>query len=79
MTKVRKNKKYMLLFLEDKLGQMKRGKIEAVNDILMSVGDIDHSRHPNPIHAIMQVRSGRAVYSFLQPQNFKVKPNRITA
>ena len=47
--------KNMLLTLQDKLGLMKRGKIEAVNDILMSVCDIDHTRHRNPINALVQV------------------------
>jgi len=69
--------KNMLLTLQDKLGLMKRGKIEAVNDILMSVCDIDHTRYRNPINALVQVLSGIAAYSFLEPQDTKFKPNRI--
>jgi len=79
VTKLRKNMKNMLLTLQNKLGLMKRGKIEAVNDILMSVCDIDHTRHRNPINALVQVLSGLAAYTFLEPQNSKVKPNRILA
>ena len=58
---------------------MKRGKIEAVNDILMSVCDIDHTRYRNPINALVQVLSGLAPYSCLEPQNTKFKPNRTLA
>ncbi|WP_415837323.1 transposase, partial [Pontibacter korlensis] len=35
VTKVRRNMKNMLLTLQDKLNLLKRGSIEAVNDILM--------------------------------------------
>jgi len=79
VTKVRKNMKNMLLLFQDKLGLMKRAKIEAVNDILMSVCDIDHTRHRNPINALVQVLSGLVAYSFLDPQITKFKPARISA
>jgi hypothetical protein len=79
VAKVRKNMKNMLLLFQDKLGLLKRGKIEAVNDILMSVCDIDHTRHRNPINALVQVLAGLAAYSFLEPQNTKFKPLRILA
>jgi len=68
VTKVSKNMKNMLLLFQDKLGLMKRGKIEVVNDILMSVCDIDHTRYRNPINALVQVLSGLAPYSCLEPQ-----------
>jgi len=42
----------------------------------MSVCDIDHTRHRNPINALVQVLSGLAAYSCLAPQNSKLKPNR---
>lgn len=79
VTKLRKNMKNMLLTMQDKLGLIKRGKIEAVNDILMSVCDIDHTRHRNPINAIVQILSGLAAYTFLDPQTSKFKPARILA
>jgi hypothetical protein len=47
VAKARKNMKKMLLSLCDKINLRKRGRIEAVNDILMSVCDIDHTRHWN--------------------------------
>lgn len=74
VTKLRKN---MLLTFQDKLGLLKRGKIEAVNDVLMSVCDIDHTRHRNPINAFVQVLSGLVAYCFLEPQNTKFKPDRL--
>jgi len=45
----------------------------------MSVCDIDHTRHRNPINALVQVLSGLAAYSFLEPQNTKFKSARISA
>ena len=69
----------MLLTPQHKLGLSKREKIEVVNYILMSVCDIDYTRHRNLIHAIVQVRSGRVVYLFFPGAAFKVKPNRNTA
>ncbi|PRY03363.1 hypothetical protein CLV24_14218 [Pontibacter ummariensis] len=42
---------------------MKRGGIEAVNDILMSVCDIDNSRHRNPINALVQILLGLTAYT----------------
>ena len=52
ITKVRKNMKDMLLTLQDKLNLLKRGSVEAVNDMLMSICDINHSRHRNPPNAL---------------------------
>ncbi|PRY10583.1 DDE family transposase [Pontibacter ummariensis] len=64
--KVRKN---MLLTLQDKLNLMKRGGIEAVNDILMTVCDIDQTRHRNPLNALVHILSGLTAYTFLDNQN----------
>jgi hypothetical protein len=61
ITKVSRNMKNMLLSLQDKLNFLKRGSIEAVNDILMSVCDIDHSRHRNPLNALVHIFAGLAV------------------
>jgi hypothetical protein len=79
VTKLRKNMKNMLLSLSDKINLMKRGRIEAVNDILMSVCDIDHSRHRNPVNALVQMLSGLTAYSFLNPINNKYNPARVNA
>jgi len=72
VTKVSKNMKNKLLLFQDKLGLMKRGKIEAVNDILMSVCDIDRTHHRNPINALVQVLARLAAYTFLYPLNSKL-------
>ena len=77
VTKVRKNMKNMLMTFKDRINLMKRGTIEAVNDILMSVCDVDHTRHRNPINALVQIFSGLAAYTFLDPQNTRFKPARI--
>jgi hypothetical protein len=79
VAKVRKNMKNMLLSLSDKINLRKRGAIEAVNDILMSVCDIDHSRHRNPVNAMVQIFSGLTAYTFLEPPKTKFKPARLAA
>ena len=78
VAKVRRNMKNMLLSLSDKLNLLKRGSIEAVNDILMTVCDIDHTRHRNPLNALAQIFSGLTAYTFLE-QNSRFKTARINA
>lgn len=79
VAKLRRNMKNMLLTLQDKLGLLKRGSIEAVNDILMSVCDIDHTRHRNPLNAFAQIFSGLTAYTFLGQHNSRFKPARMNA
>ena len=79
ITKVRKNMKNMLLTMQDKLNLLKRGSIEAVNDILMSVCDIDHSRHRNPLNALVHIFSGVAAYTFLDHKQSKFNHVRLAA
>nr|WP_230679900.1 IS982 family transposase [Pontibacter sp. 172403-2] len=79
VSKIRKNMKNILLSLHDKLNLMKRGTIEAVNDILMSVCDINHTRHRNPLNALVHILSGLTAYTFLESNNSKFKPARINA
>ncbi len=79
ITKARKNMKNRLITLEDNLNLLKRGSIEAVNDILMSVCDIDHSRHRNPLNALVQIFSGLAAYTFLDHEQTKFNPARLAA
>ena len=79
VTRVRKNMKNMLLTLSDKINLMKRGGIEAVNDILMTVCDIDHSRHRNPLNALVHILSGLTAYTFLDHQNTRFNPARCLA
>jgi hypothetical protein len=77
VAKVRKNMKNMLLSLSDKMNLRKRGTIEAVNDILMSVCDIDHTRHRNPSNALVHIFSGLTAYTFLEHLKTNFNPARI--
>ena len=47
---------------KDKLLLKKRPIIEAVDDILMSVCDIEHTRHRSPINAICHVWASIVAY-----------------
>lgn len=66
MTKVRSNMKNQLLELDDKLRLRKRALIEPVNDILMSVQDVDHTRHRSPLNALVHILSGLVAYHFYE-------------
>jgi hypothetical protein len=79
IAKVRKNMKNTLLSLSDKVNLRKRGTIEAVNDILMSVCDIDHTRHRNPSNAMVHIISGLTAYTFLEHHKTKFNPPRLVA
>jgi hypothetical protein len=75
VTKVRHNMKNQLIELDDKLRLKKRALIESVNDILMSVQDIDHTRHRSPINALVHTLAGLVGYHFydIKPRVY-VKP-----
>lgn len=45
--------KNVLMHLSDKLWLRKRAIIESINDLLMTVMDIDDSRHRSPWNAII--------------------------
>jgi hypothetical protein len=79
LTKLRKNMRQALISFQDKINLMKRGTIEAVNDILMSVCDVDHTRHRNPINALVHIMAGLTAYTFLDHQNNKFKAFRINS
>lgn len=64
VTKLRKNMKNQLIGLSDKLRLRQRALIESVNDILMSVLDIDHTRHRSPINALVHTMGGLIAYYF---------------
>ncbi len=65
VTTIRKNMKNKLMPMYEKLCRMKRGVIESVNDILMTICDIDHTRHRSPINAIAHAYAGVAAYTYL--------------
>lgn len=64
VTKVRSNMKNKLLELDDKPRLKKRALIESVNDILMSVQDVDHTRHGSPLNALVHTMAGLVAYHF---------------
>jgi hypothetical protein len=64
ITRIRTKMKNQLMPLDHKLKLRKRALIESVNDILMSVFDIDHTRHRNPYNAICHTLSGLIAYCF---------------
>lgn len=64
ITKIRKNMKNSLMQMTDKLWLRKRAVIESINDILMSVLDIDHTRHRSPWNAIIHAIAGITAYSY---------------
>lgn len=75
--------KNQLIELDDKLRLKKRALIESVNDILMSVQDLDHTapadrRHRSPINALVHSLAGLVGYHFYdtKPCVF-VKPVQI--
>jgi uncharacterized protein (DUF2164 family) len=65
VTTTRSNMKNKLMIMAEKLLRLKRGVIESVNDILMTICDIDHTRHRSPINALAHIFAGIAAYSYL--------------
>lgn len=65
VTTIRKNMKNKLMPMFEKLCRMKRGVIESVNDLLMSLCDIDHTRHRSPVNCIAHAYAGVAAYTYL--------------
>ena len=65
VTKIRKNMKNKLMPIQEKYDLMKRGVIESVNDILMTVCDIEHTRHRSPINAMTHMISALISYNYL--------------
>lgn len=66
ITKIRANMKNQLIPVKDKINLKKRALIESVNDILMTVFDIEHTRHRSPINAIAHTFGALAAYCFYE-------------
>lgn len=64
ITKIRKNMKNTLMGISDKLWLRRRAVIESVNDLLMTVFDIDHTRHRSPWNALIHALAGLGAYSY---------------
>lgn len=75
ITRIRKNMKNSLMNWIDKALLLKRGVIESVNDILMTVFDIDHTRHRSPKHAFTHMVGAIIAYNFYdsKPTIFKAQ------
>jgi hypothetical protein len=77
-TKSRKNMKRLLLGMLDAFMLRKRGLIESVNDILMTVFDIEHTRPKSPLNAITHIlASVGASYCYLEQKPSLVQDFRI--
>ena len=57
--------KNKLMPLHEKYQLMKRGVIESVNDILMTVCDLEHTRHRSPANAITHMVAAIVAYNYL--------------
>lgn len=66
VTKIRENTKNQFMEINDKVNLRKRGVIESVNDILMTVFDIEHTRHRSPVNAIVHIFGALAAYCFYE-------------
>lgn len=67
ITGVKKNMKNKLLTLIDKILLRKRSIIEAVNDQLKNISQIEHSRHRGVYNFIVNILCGLIAYT-LQPK-----------
>lgn len=66
VTKVRNKMKNRLISLSQYLKLRKRAVIESVNDILISVFDLEHTRHRSPINALAHMLSALIAYGFYE-------------
>lgn len=65
VTTIRKNMKNKLVPVFEKLCRKKRGIIESVNDILMTICDIANTRHRSAINCVAHTYAGVVAYSYL--------------
>ncbi len=77
VTKIRKNMKNKVMDISDKLLFRKRAVIESVNDILMTVFDIDHTRHRSPKNALIHLFAGLAAYAYYPEKPAVFIPNAL--
>ena len=65
VTTVKRNMKNKFMIMAERPALMKRGVIESVNDLLMTICDIDHTRHRSPINAVVHGLAGVTAYTYL--------------
>jgi len=66
ITKLKSNMKNKLMDKTEKFLLRKRGIIECIFDILMTICDIDHTRHRSPKNAFCNIFAGLAAYSYYE-------------
>ena len=71
--------KKLPLALDDALKLRKRAVIESINDILMTVFDLEHTRHRSPVNALAHMISALIAYGFYEqkPAVFVPKKGQI--
>ena len=77
VTKLRKNMKNKLMPIAEKYQLYKRAVIESVFDLLMTVFDIDHTRHRSPRNAMAHMLGALAAYSFMDQKPVVLLPKLI--
>lgn len=77
VTKIRKNMKNKLMPLSDKYQLFKRGIVESVFDILMTVFDIEHTRHRNSKNGFAHMVAAVAAYSFMDNKPTVLVPKML--
>lgn len=68
VTAIRRNMQNRLMPLVDKILLRKRSLIEAVNDQLKNITQIEHTRHRSPANFVVNLLAGLISYT-LQPKN----------
>lgn len=77
VTKIRKNMKNKLMPMRDKYQLFKRGVIESVFDILMTVFDIEHTRHRSSKNGFAHMIAAVAAYSFMDNKPTVLVPQML--
>lgn len=77
VTKIRKNMKNKLVPIKEKYQSFKRAVIESAFDIMMSVFDIDHTRHRSPQNGMAHMLAAVAAYSFMDQKPAVLMPKLI--
>ena len=77
ITKLKKNMKNRLMPIQQKYELMKRGLIKSVNDILMTVCDLEHTRHRSPVNGLTLMIGAVIGYNYLQHKPTVIFKNLI--
>ena len=78
VTGIRRNMKNKLMEIQEKFLLAKRGIIECIYDLLMTICDIDHTRHRSPVNAFVHIMGGLAAYSYFDKLPNIFKRNLLT-